>query len=281
MKKLIQIATRFVKNIYNIKLFKQIINLITLIYNYRIVKYLWSFNKIILYYLGILFVGISFNNWDSFELFNEIKLFYDGIKLYVLNFFKSENREINHDHRDITLDDNRNKRNDTILNYSNILNNTRPINFINIPCSVVSYKNLDNYSNVLTIRKKYRGKGIIYGIENNLTNQIYIGSTTNSFNRIGNHLSYHNTKNSNFFLQNSIKIYGLSNFTLHIFNVVELATHLTRKEKQNIILPLEQKYIDLFPILQLFNIYLRTGSSLNHKINIKKTHTKNNYKLVA
>lgn len=150
-----------------------------------------------------------------------------------------------------------------------VLDSTRPINFINIPPTVVSYKNLDNSLNLKNIRKEYLFKGIIYGIENNLTKKIYIGSTTNGYQRIGNHLSYptSQTKNSNSFLQNSIKVYGLSNFTLHIFKVV-------KKPKQKSLLFLEQKYINLFPIKQMFNISLRTGSTLDHKKINKQKHKK-------
>jgi group I intron endonuclease len=142
---------------------------------------------------------------------------------------------------------------------------SRPIKYIKIPATIISYKNLEDNLNVQNIRKQsaLRGKGIIYGIENQLNNQIYIGSTTNWDKRIGNHLSYH--KQSNFKLQNSIKEYGRSNFTLHIFIIVELATDLTINKKQKLLFPLEQDYIDLFPKNQLFNILLRTGSSLDHK----------------
>ena len=121
------------------------------------------------------------------------------------------------------------KKNTSVLDGNHLL---RPLKFIKIPAAEISYKNLDDYNNVNIIRKLHPGKGIIYGIVNNLNNKIYIGSTTNWDMRIGCHLTSHNTKQSNINLQNSIKEYGRSNFSLHIFKVVELTTDLTLKQKK-------------------------------------------------
>ena len=93
--------------------------------------------------------------------------------------------------------------------------------FMPIPLSVQTYSNLDKLENINIIRNYYNKKGIIYGIVNNLNNKIYVGSTTDTNNRFYTH--FIKPKRSNKHLQSAIKLTGLSNFTLHIFTVIELS----------------------------------------------------------
>jgi len=86
---------------------------------------------------------------------------------------------------------------------------------------------LQNSTNIQLIKNHYRGKGIKYGIQNNINNKYYIRSNASSFMPIIYHLLRSDSKQSNIVLYNSIKKYGLQNFTLHIFNVIEFSKHLT------------------------------------------------------
>nr|QKS32170.1 GIY-YIG endonuclease [Sphaerobolus stellatus] len=110
------------------------------------------------------------------------------------------------------------------------------------------------------VRKFYNKKGIVYGIENNIDHKFYIGSTSNANSRFYTH--FLRPVRSNEHLQNAIRLIGLSNFTLHIFSVIELSDSLSRKEKIELISPLEQKYIDLFPKGQLYNFLSKAYTSL-------------------
>jgi len=135
--------------------------------------------------------------------------------------------------------------------------------FIEIPNSVKIYNHLDKLEIINFIRDFYNKKGIVYGIVNNINNKIYIGSTANSKSRFYNHLVI--PKRSNKHLQGAINLIGLSNFSLHIFTVIELPDSLSQKEKKNIILPLEQTYIDMFPKSQLYNFLYLSNSPLGFK----------------
>jgi group I intron endonuclease len=105
---------------------------------------------------------------------------------------------------------------------------------------------------------------IVYGIYNNITNQIYIGSSIEPSTRVYNHLI--SSKDSNVHLQSSIKAYGLPSFTFVVFSVLELSNNLTKLEKKDMIIPLEQKYLDMFPKSQLYNFLYVADSKLgsNH-----------------
>jgi hypothetical protein len=52
--------------------------------SYKIIKFLWYFNKAFIYVLGLIFVGF---NWSDYRLFTEIKLIYDSLILWGMNFF--------------------------------------------------------------------------------------------------------------------------------------------------------------------------------------------------
>jgi hypothetical protein len=136
------------------------------------------------------------------------------------------------------------KNNFKLRSFSTLTKNSKiELNkFIDIPSSINSYSNLDNIETIIQIRKSFKNKAVIYGIANNLNNKIYIGSTTNSDKRFFYHL-IKGGRSSNKHLQSAIKLIGLSNFTLYIFSVTEFPETVTTKDKRNMILSLEQKYI--------------------------------------
>lgn len=86
--------------IMRIKLIKAIMGLITVLLSYKIIKYFWYFNKVIIYIIGMIYVGI---NWSDIQFLNEIKLIWDSIKIYILNNLPSN--EITKDMIDATKSD--------------------------------------------------------------------------------------------------------------------------------------------------------------------------------
>jgi hypothetical protein len=78
----------FLHNLYNslmkIKFIKALMALLSVLMSYKIIKFLWYFNKAFIYILGLIFVGF---NWSDYRLFTEIKLIYDSIILWFIAFF--------------------------------------------------------------------------------------------------------------------------------------------------------------------------------------------------
>ena len=66
--------TRFTKNVISyitkIKWVKALLALIAILMSYKLIRYFWYFNKIIIYLLGLIFAGINFNDY---HFLNEIK----------------------------------------------------------------------------------------------------------------------------------------------------------------------------------------------------------------
>jgi group I intron endonuclease len=150
-----------------------------------------------------------------------------------------------------------------LRNYSTLTNNKLKVvtEFISIPSSIKSFSNLDKIDTISQIRNSFKSNSVVYGIANNLNSKIYIGSTTNSDKRFFYHF-IKGGRSSNKYLQNAIKLIGLSNFTLYIFSVTEFSETMSKKDKRNMILSLEQKYIDMFPKSQLYNFLFEAGSRL-------------------
>ena len=77
----------FLHKIYNsilkIRFIKALMTLISVLMSYKIIKFLWYFNKAFVYVLGLIFVGF---NWSDYRLFTEIKLIYDSIILWFISF---------------------------------------------------------------------------------------------------------------------------------------------------------------------------------------------------
>ena len=151
--------------------------------------------------------------------------------------------------------------------------------FVALPPFIKSYSDLENSSTargsfpvqfctvegtIELIRETYKDKMIVYGVYNNITNQIYIGSSIEPSTRIYNH--FISSRDSNVYLQSSIKTYGLSSFTFVVFSVLEVSNDLTKLEKKDMIIPLEQKHLDMFPKSQLYNFLYVADSRLgsNH-----------------
>lgn len=126
--------------------------------------------------------------------------------------------------------------------------------FISLPAYVQCFDQLtvDNID-VLRYTTKGLAFGIVYGIYNTITHQIYVGSTINPVVRFYEHLI--SGINSNNYLQNAIAKYGLQSFTVLIFEIVENSVSTTKQ----ILLHVEQKYLDLFPTLQKYNFATAAG----------------------
>lgn len=123
--------------------------------------------------------------------------------------------------------------------------------FIALPNFVQQFNDLSNREVVDFIRYAYQTSvyGIVYGVYNVFTKQIYIGSTIVPAKRVYEHLVSGN--NSNKYLQNSINKYGIDTFQFIIFEVVysSVIGVLSKGDFRAV----EQHYIDLFPKEQLFN----------------------------
>ena len=51
--------------------------------SYRIVKFTWYFNKLIIYLIGAIFVGF---NWGDYPYLKEIGIIYDYVVLYIFGW---------------------------------------------------------------------------------------------------------------------------------------------------------------------------------------------------
>jgi hypothetical protein len=71
-----------------IKIIKALLGVITVLMSYKLVNYLFKFNKLIFYLFGLIFVGF---NWNDYHVLNEMKLIYDSVKLYLLSYFPNNN----------------------------------------------------------------------------------------------------------------------------------------------------------------------------------------------
>lgn len=105
---------------------------------------------------------------------------------------------------------------------------------------------------------RYKRLPIVYGIRCRATNMIYIGSTFDSWSRFLAHLN--SGKASNLGLQESIAKYGLEWFTVYIFEVVNIEPTDDKLMRNAKLRKVEQKYIDMFPLSQLYNRIKSTKS---------------------
>lgn len=130
-----------------------------------------------------------------------------------------------------------------------------PSEFIRLPAYLNRFDNLTNSEVIDSIRYGYRSAsfGIIYGVYNNLTKRIYIGSTKDP---VTQHLVSHG--NSNIQLQRAILKYGLECFSFIVFEVFYYCIENGVSNVKEIFV-LEQRYIDMFNPKQLYNISLKAG----------------------
>lgn len=98
-----------------------------------------------------------------------------------------------------------------------------PSGFVELPKHLHSFNDLIIRETVDTIRYLYSGAvyGVVYGVMNCITKQIYIGSTRVPAKRFYEHLV--SGTNSNPILQNSIMKYSLEVFKFIIFEVINIS----------------------------------------------------------
>jgi len=131
--------------------------------------------------------------------------------------------------------------------------------FVRPPKDVAYYLHLDNPQQIARLCNRFMGQGIVYGICNQVNQMIYIGSSLNPSLRFQMHLtpksqlSPNQRDNSNTHLQMAISKYGLGRFKVLVFEVVDLPVDNTYMEKQERLRIAEQRYIDHFPKVQLYN----------------------------
>jgi hypothetical protein len=70
--------------ILKIKLVKALSGVITVLLSYSLIRYFIYFNKLIIWLIGLIFVGV---NWSDYHLIKELKLIFDSIKLFILGYF--------------------------------------------------------------------------------------------------------------------------------------------------------------------------------------------------
>ena len=118
---------------------------------------------------------------------------------------------------------------------------------------ILFFKSIYNYSDQNLIFKDYYKKSGIYGFKCKMTNDLYIGSAINLEKRIKEHLK--GTK-SNILLQRALKKYGLINFEIIIYEIVEVNDLKKLYE-------LEDKYIEY--LKPTYNIRPFAQSMLGYK----------------
>jgi hypothetical protein len=80
------------------------------------------------------------------------------------------------------------------------------------------YMHLDKSGIIARLQYRYRGLSIIYAIRNQITNKVYVGSTSEAGSRFHHHLV--SGTPSNAYLQAEITKYGLNHFVVYILEVV-------------------------------------------------------------
>ena len=110
------------------------------------------------------------------------------------------------------------------------------------------------------IYKELRKKSGVYIFINNITNQLYIGSSINLTKRMVSYYYYTNSdKLSKFVIIRAMKKYGLENFSLGILEFC--------KQDPKICLELEQKWIDFYK--PKYNVLTVAGNSAGFKHSIE------------
>lgn len=129
-----------------------------------------------------------------------------------------------------------------------------PDGFVSLPAYIRCFDDLTPEC-IDTLRYTTKGLsfGLVYGIYNQLTHQIYVGSTINPVIRFYDHLI--SGLNSNVYLQSAIAKYGLESFMVVIFEVLGKNNSSTKEDLLN----LEQGYLDHFPTEQKYNFATVAG----------------------
>ena len=110
------------------------------------------------------------------------------------------------------------------------------------------------------IYKELRKKSGVYLFKNKITNDFYIGSSTNLTSRMVSYYYYTNSKNpSTIVIIRAMKKYGLDNFSLGILEFCEKDLCLCLKS--------EQKWLDFYK--PKYNVLSTAGNSLGYKHSIE------------
>jgi cytochrome c oxidase subunit 1 len=159
------------------------------------------------------------------------------------------------------------------------LDNIDNIEFITISKSSFDPKEFilffeDFKNNKRDIYKELRKKAGVYLFINNITNDLYVGSSINLTKRMVSYYYYVNSdKKSNLVIIRAIKKYGAENFSLGILEFC--------KQDHYICIELEQKWMDLYK--PKYNVLTTAGNSFGYKhsmetINkLKEKLTKDNH----
>ena len=118
-----------------------------------------------------------------------------------------------------------------------------------VPNSAAYYLNLHLKNVFYKIKYRWGESTIVYAIRCQVN--VYIGSTSVPADRLYSH--FYKPYKSNVRLQADIAKYGLSKFTLYIFEEVIFPSGLTAYQKRTWLLTREQSYIDDFPLNQTYN----------------------------
>jgi hypothetical protein len=136
-----------------IKIIKALLGVITVLMSYKLVNYLFKFNKLIFYLFGLIFVGF---NWNDYHVLNEMKLIWDSVKLYFLTFFP--NNEITDEMKVSTKKDIK-----EIINYKDHTNINGKIDDDYV------YVIADKIPEIKTIRNEMKESLITDGFDNSWT----------------------------------------------------------------------------------------------------------------
>jgi group I intron endonuclease len=133
-----------------------------------------------------------------------------------------------------------------------------------MPKDIAYYLHLDDPQQIARLQHRFHGLGIVYGICNLVNQMIYIGTTMNPGLRFHKHFLSKEVENadtrerSNSHLQEAISKYGLSRFKVLVFEVVPFPADSTYSDKQKLLRDAEQRYMDHFPKVQMYNKYRAT-----------------------
>ena len=120
-----------------------------------------------------------------------------------------------------------------------------------IPNYLTYYLNLQLPRVIRSIQYRFKDSVLVYGIRCNINNMVYVGSTTDPRHRFYQHLVTGHLSND--LLQADISKYGISQFTLYIFEVIQFPSGLNAVQKDQYLRKSEQNHIDNFPASQLYN----------------------------
>lgn len=133
-----------------------------------------------------------------------------------------------------------------------------------IPINVRFFTNLHVPRHFQNLQYELRGKALVYAIRCQITNMVYVGSSLTPARRLHNHLI--TGKYSSDVLQNALKSYGLSCFTVYVLEVVTFPNHYSIRNKLIHLHKVEQRHINKFPKDQLYNLVSSSSTPLYGRV---------------